>query len=139
MDTNKGKVLIVDDEPGIREGFRHIFDWDGLGLALIGTASSGEEALSIIGEVSPDIVISDIVMQGISGLQLIQETRDAGNMDTQFILISGYNEFKYAQKAISLGVAAYILKPIDKAELEEALIRIRQRKRSRRSGKRSIR
>ena len=128
MDTNKGKVLIVDDEPGIREGFRHIFDWDGLGLALIGTASSGEEALSIIREVSPDIVISDIVMQGISGLQLIQETRDAGNTDTQFILISGYNEFKYAQKAISLGVAAYILKPIDKAELEDALIRIRQKK-----------
>ena len=108
MDTNKGKVLIVDDEPGIREGFRHIFDWDGLGLALIGTASSGEEALSIIREVSPDIVISDIVMQGISGLQLIQETRDAGNTDTQFILISGYNEFKYAQKASKKSVSTLL-------------------------------
>ena len=127
MDTSKGKVLIVDDEPDIREGFRHILDWDSLGLSIIGMASSGEEALSIIKEVVPDIVISDIVMKGLSGLDVIRMAREAGIASTQFILISGYNEFRYAQTAISLGVSDYILKPISKDELEAAVLKIRRK------------
>ena len=125
----EGKVLIIDDEPDIREGFRHMLDWDSLGLSIIGTASSGEEALPIIRKVSPDIVISDIVMHGLSGLDVIRKTKEAG-IDTSFILISGYNDFRYAQKAISLGVSDYLLKPVDKDELLEALLKILGRLRS---------
>ena len=106
MVMDKGKVLIVDDEPDIREGFRHILDWDGMGLTIIGTASSGEEALPIIRSLHPDIVLSDIVMNGMSGLDLIERAADEG-IEAQFILISGYNEFKYAQKAIALGASMF--------------------------------
>ena len=126
---NKLKVLIIDDEPDIREGFRHILDWDRLGLSIVGTASSAEDAFPIIMQVIPDIVISDIVMKGMSGLDLVKKTREAGISTTQFILVSGYNEFRYAQKAISLGVSDYLLKPINKEELEEAVAKIQRKTR----------
>lgn len=126
MVMDKGKVLIVDDEPDIREGFRHILDWDGMGLTIIGTASSGEEALPIIRSLHPDIVLSDIVMNGMSGLDLIEKAASEG-IEAQFILISGYNEFKYAQKAIALGASNYILKPVDKDELEKAVLKAKSR------------
>jgi len=109
-------VLIVDDEYTIREGIKNTFKWDEYGLKVCGTASSGYEALELIEKYTPEIVILDIKLMDIDGLEVLEVIREKYS-NIKVILISGYDEFEYAQKAIELNAFSYILKPIDDKKL----------------------
>jgi two-component system, response regulator YesN len=110
------KLLIVDDETWVRERLKHTIKWSDIGLEVIGEAEDGEEALALTEALSPDIVITDIRMPCINGLEYIKKLRDNHN-DTKFIIISGYSDFEYAQRALKLGAYDYILKPIEDDDL----------------------
>ncbi|MGO4937868.1 response regulator transcription factor [Fundicoccus sp. Sow4_H7] len=110
------KVLIVDDEPVVREGMKQIIDWQNLGFDLIGTAANGNEALQMMKSQEVDIVITDIRMPEIDGIELIKLIRE-NDYHCEFIIVSGYSEFTYAKEAIHQGVSSYLLKPIDEKEL----------------------
>ena len=113
-------VLIADDEQKICQLIEKLVDWPGLGMRVAGTARNGIEALEKIRRDRPDIVITDIRMPGYDGLELIRLGKEC-NPRMEFIIISGYRHFEYAQTAIRYGVGAYILKPIRRDELTEAL------------------
>lgn len=115
------KVILVEDEPIIREGLRTTTPWADYGCQVVGEASDAVEAEMLILQLKPDIVITDIYMPGVSGLQLIERVK--GSVSCEFIIISGYDEFEYAQKAVYLGVKGYLLKPIDDNELKDVIQR----------------
>ncbi len=114
------KVMLVDDEVFITEGLMAIIDWEALGLKVIHRAENGQEALKKFNEDSADIIVTDINMPIMTGLELVKEIKETGQ-NVKFIILSGYDEFSYAKKAIEYGVENYILKPIDEDELESAL------------------
>ncbi len=116
-------VLIVDDEPAVCRLLRHLIRWEELDMTLSGFVYDGQEALELLEEKKPDIVITDICMPGKSGLELIQESQCRG-YDISYIIISGYREFKFAKQAISLGVEDYLLKPLKEQEVNQILYRI---------------
>ena len=118
------KVIIADDEPRICKLIEKLINWEELEMEVIKVASNGVETLEYIKEFNPDIVITDIRMPGYDGLEIIERTRKF-NLDTEFIIISGYSEFEYAKKAINYKVNGYLLKPINKEELENALIEVK--------------
>lgn len=115
------KVMLVDDEGFARQGLRSMIDWEACGYEVCAEAEDGEEALRMIGEHAPDLVITDIRMPVLSGLELIRAVRGTGNRSVKFIIVSGYGDFSYAQQAIKFGVRDFILKPVDDAEMMEAL------------------
>ncbi len=115
------KVIIVDDEPIIREGLKKHVNWNELGLEVIYVAKSAEEAFLFAIENPPDILITDICMGGKDGLTLISDLLDKG-IAPQVILISSYSDFTYAQRAIKFSVVkAYVLKPVDLDNLNDIL------------------
>ena len=114
------RVLIADDERIIRDGISKMIDWTSLGLELAGTAEDGRAACELIGKLRTEIVITDIRMPEMDGLELIQ-TVQASRPETIFIILSGHGEFEYANQAMKYGVKHYILKPCDESEIEEAL------------------
>lgn len=114
------KVLIADDEIKVCRLISCLIDWEAMGLSVIGMVHDGLSAFRFIKEYTPDIVITDIKMPRYDGLELIKNAREY-NSDIHFIIISGYSDFSYAQKAIKFGVEDYLLKPIKKKELELAL------------------
>lgn len=116
------KVLIVDDEYLAREGMKKTIDWDILGCKVCGEASNGIEAIEYSKNFKPDIIITDINMPGISGLDMAFKVREL-LPDCKFIIITGYDEFQYAKEAIKLKAVDFILKPIDEDELIEAIKR----------------
>ena len=120
MTENIRKVLIVDDEYFIGKLIYKLVDWDSKSLECADILDNGEDAIDYIKSNTPDIVITDIRMPGISGLDLIRETRDISNK-IQYIIISGYREFEYAREAMKYGIDHYVLKPINKDDLNEAL------------------
>lgn len=120
------KVLIVDDEPSIREGMTTLIEWESFGFEVCGTAANGREALAKADELEPDLMLVDIRMPGINGLELIERIREKGS-DCHFLILSGYSDFDYAKKAIGFRVDGYLLKPVDEKELCESLARIRDR------------
>lgn len=117
------KVYIADDEKGIRTLLQHIIEWDKLSLTMIGSSDNGLDALDEIIELHPDIVITDIQMYGLNGLDLIQKVRGYYE-DLHFIIISGYQFFEYAHTAIKYGVDDFVLKPISKKEINDVLGKI---------------
>jgi two-component system response regulator YesN len=119
------KVLIVDDEPWIVYGLKNLIDWETLGFKVIGEAYNGVTALEMILKEKPDVVISDIRMPGLNGIELIEKMKQEG-LDTATILISGYSEFEYARKAINLGAFDYLLKQVNQKELTDTLLRLKQ-------------
>ncbi len=119
------KVIIADDEPKICQLIIKLIDWEELNMTLVATANNGVTTLELIKEKSPDIVITDIRMPGYDGLELIERSKRL-NPDLQFIIISGYSQFEYAKTAISHGVKDYLLKPINKSELNESLLRVKK-------------
>lgn len=117
-------LLIVDDEAEIRSGLRSIIPWENYSISVIGTAANGAEALDQIRYYEPDIVITDIQMPGMSGLELVRRAKDE-QFSTSFVILSGYDEFEYAKTAIRHGVCDYLLKPISIKELTELLIKLK--------------
>lgn len=109
-------VIVVEDEAVIRRGIVLTTDWASLDLRVIGEAANGVEGELLARKLRPDIIITDIAMPGIDGLEMIQNLYEE-LPDTEFIIISGHAEFAYAQKALFFGVKGYILKPIDPKEL----------------------
>ncbi|HEX3045145.1 MAG TPA: response regulator transcription factor [Bacillota bacterium] len=118
------KVLLVDDEPYVIEGLKEMIDWEKRGYQICGEASNGEDAFQMIQDFDPDLVITDIRMPAMDGLQLIQQTREGGNSKVQFIILSGYDDFSYIQYAMKFGITDYLLKPIDDEEIRTTLDRI---------------
>jgi two-component system response regulator YesN len=117
------KVLLVDDEKIILDGISQMIDWRSLGTELVGTAANGVEAYERIKELAPDIVISDIRMPGMDGLDLVAAvSRDFPGV--RFALLSGFGEFDYASKAMQYGVKHYLLKPTNELKISEALSEI---------------
>ena len=117
------KVFLVDDEIVIREGIRESFPWDQTPYTLVGEAPDGEMALPMIRDTNPDIVITDIKMPFMDGLELCRSLR-ARMPWIGIIVLSGYDEFEYARQCIQLGVREYLLKPINSADLKEALDKV---------------
>lgn len=117
------KVFLVDDEIVVREGIRTSFPWDSSGFVLAGEAPDGEIALSLLREIKPDILITDIRMPFMDGLALSREAL-AFMPSLKIIILSGYDEFTYAREALTLGVKEYLLKPVSAQELENALRRV---------------
>ena len=114
------KVLIVDDEDTIVRGLIKIMPWEKYDCEVVGAAENGEEAIKMIRKIKPDILFTDISMPQVDGLNMIEAIRkEFPNM--QISILSGYSEFDYAKRAISLGVVRYILKPSTYDELEESL------------------
>lgn len=112
------KVLIVDDDFYVLKGLKTLIPWEELGAEIIGEAKNGEEAFSIALEKSPDIIISDIKMPIMDGLELCKKIHDA-MIDTNFIFLSAYEDFDYALSAMRYGVKNYIIKPIDREKIEK--------------------
>lgn len=120
------RLLAVDDEPFITEGLKHIIDWEEYGIELTGTASNGVEALELIKSLGADILITDIKMPKMSGLELIQRVKKIAP-NTRFIVLSGYDDFEYLKESIKLGIENYLLKPVNCEELEETIINVRNK------------
>lgn len=118
------KLLIVDDEKTIRETIAKLIDWEKLGITLIGSAENGLEALNMILDESPEIVMTDIRMPGLSGLDLIRQIHVL-NQDTQFIILSGYEEFEYAKEAMRYGIRHYLLKPCNEEQIIDAILSVK--------------
>jgi two-component system response regulator YesN len=115
------KVVLVDDEHFVRKGILALVDWQDCGFEVCAEASNGEDALEIIEQTKPDLVITDIRMPVLDGLELIRHLVEDKQFPTKFIILSGYNDFKYAQKAVRYGVVDFILKPLDQEEIEIVL------------------
>ncbi len=110
------KVLIVDDEPFILEGLKMIISWEEYGLEIIGQAENGMEALEFIKKNHIDILITDITMPQMNGLQLIDNAKGI-RPDIKCVVLSGYNDFDYVKQGIRLGIENYLLKPVTVKEL----------------------
>lgn len=113
-------ILVADDESIIREGIKYLFDYESLGYRIVDEAASGDEAYEKIMNLQPDVVLMDIRMPGMTGLDVINKAREQG-FRGKVVIISSYTDFKYAQEAIRYGVQYYITKPIDEEELEQIL------------------
>ena len=120
------RVLIADDEPIIREGLRDCIDWMTIGMEIVGEAEDGEEALELAIKLNADILLVDMNMPFLNGIELIRRLQEKCPQ-CRFLIVSGHDEFSYAQAAVRLGVDDYILKPVQPAQLNDALARLRQR------------
>lgn len=110
------RLVIADDEKAIRETIATFIDWKSLDIEVVAVCKNGNEAYDAILDEYPDIVLTDIRMPGMSGLEMIQRLKDVGG-NIEFIILSGYGEFEYAKKAMELGVDHYLLKPCNENEI----------------------
>lgn len=117
-------VLIVDDEVFICALVKNLINWEELGLEFLGEVYNGEDAIKIIKEQRPDIVITDIRMPKIGGLELMRLANEIPDYQTHFIIISGHKQFDYAYEAIKYGAVDFLLKPINQIELNDTLKRL---------------
>lgn len=120
------KAIIADDEQKICQLIQRLVKWDELDIEIVGTADNGLDAFELICQHQPDIVITDIRMPGLDGLELIKKVKEH-NLSPSFIIISGYRHFEYAHNALKYGVEDYLLKPIKKDELVATLVKISDR------------
>jgi two-component system response regulator YesN len=119
------KLFIIDDEYDVIEGIRDSVNWNEYNIEMCGGAGNGEEALKKIIDVRPDILIVDMNMPVMGGIELMEKIRAAG-IDAEFIILSGHDDFNYAQKAINLGAAEYLLKPCHIEGILNAVLNVRE-------------
>lgn len=119
------RVLLVDDEEDIRVGISRKMDWAGLGFALVGEAENGKDALELAESLRPDVVLTDIKMPFMDGLELCR-ILTMRLPASKFVVFSGFDDFEYAKQAIQMNVSEYILKPINAQELSAVLMRLRE-------------
>lgn len=129
------RIYLADDETWIVIGLKKQIEKSGLPFQVIGEANNGVAAMEEILEKKPDILISDIRMPGLNGLQLLEKLREKG-IDMKVIFISGYAEFEYAQSAIRMGTFDYLLKPVEQEKLNQVLERLLGAFRTERGGRR---
>lgn len=126
------KALLVDDEKHVLEGLRQMIPWEGLGIHQLEFASNGEEAWARFVESPPEIVMTDMNMKGMNGIELVRKIREV-NPDIPILVLSGYDDFAYTKTAIEMNVTRYILKPSMAGEIEreirEVLNEMRQKRR----------
>ena len=120
----KLRVLLVDDEIMIREGFKKLFDWEAHECVVVGEAADGMEAITKIDEEQPDIVIMDINIPIINGLKVIQLSR-VKYPSMAFVIVSGYDDFSYCREALRLQITDYILKPVNYEEFGSCIDRLK--------------
>lgn len=119
------KLLLVEDEEKIRNGIKNVINWEKMGVGLYSEASNGYEALNLIYNEAPDIVLTDIKMPVMDGLQLIEKLRKE-LPKIKSVIMSGYDDFDYIQKAIKLGVSDYILKPSGAHEIQDVIEKVKK-------------
>lgn len=123
-------VQIVDDEPITRNGLSEMIDWEGLGFEVSCLAQNGKQALEQLEVEKVDLIITDIEMPIMNGLQFIKEVRDEEfekQSDVkEIIVLTAYDEFQYAKTALRYGVKEYILKPFDIEEIESILKKVKE-------------
>ena len=115
------RILLVDDEPFILEGLKHIINWDEHGIEIAGQASNGLEAMEILSSTRVDILLTDIRMPKMNGLELIRMAREK-DASIHSIVLSGYDDFEYVKEALKLGIENYLLKPVSREELSATLL-----------------
>ena len=120
------KVVVVEDEELVRKGIVLTVDWAGAGCAVVGEAANGEEGLEVIRRYRPDLIVTDIRMPKLDGIEMLRRLREEGNR-AHVVFLTAYSDFSYAQSALKLGAADYLLKPFHDGELEETIARIRSR------------
>lgn len=117
------KVLIADDERIALKMLKKLINWEELGLTCVGCAENGKELFQMILDQKPDLVVTDILMPGYTGLEIIAKTLEAG-LEPRFLITSAYANFEYARTAMRLGVEDFLAKPVEKEELNGSLARI---------------
>ena len=120
------RTLLVDDEYYIRERLKIMLDWESLGFTVVGEAENGRQALERLNETSAQLLLIDIKMPEMSGLELAKEIHET-HPHVFIIILTGFNTFEYARQAIQYGVSSYLLKPIDRAELKEQLCLLKRK------------
>lgn len=115
------RVVVVEDSLLLRKGIIFTTDWNALHCEVVGEAENGLEGFKIIQELHPDIVITDIRMPVLDGLEMIERLHN--HCDALFIILTAYNSFEYARKALRFGVVEYISKPLDELEFQSLLVR----------------
>ncbi|MBP3520890.1 MAG: response regulator [Oscillospiraceae bacterium] len=120
------KVVVVEDEALVRRGIVLTVDWAGVDCAVVGEAADGMEGLEVIRESQPDLVVTDIKMPRLDGLEMVRQLREEGNR-AHVIILTAYSDFSYAQAALKLGAVDFLLKPFQDGELEEAVTRLKSR------------
>ncbi|MDE5718221.1 MAG: response regulator, partial [Lachnospiraceae bacterium] len=113
------RVMLVEDEDLILQGIRCIIDWEELSMTVVSMVHNGKEALEQFRENPVDIIVTDVEMPQMNGLELLEEIRKI-SPETRCIILSGYEEFAYARAALKLDVEEYILKPINEEQLRQA-------------------
>ncbi len=119
------KVVIVDDEKQIADGLCKMIRWSDIGFEVCGTARNGLDAVKLIKSCNADLVISDVRMPVMDGIKLLEHVRTEISEEIEFVILSGFGEFKYAQKAVQYNARNYLLKPVDEDELYTTLLEIK--------------
>lgn len=119
------KVLLVDDEYMILQGLKKIIPWEELGFDVVFTAKRGKEAIGYLRDHPVDLLITDVTMPEMSGIDLLRELKHE-EIEVNTLILSGYQEFEYVKQGMELGVKGYLLKPVDKDELYQHVVQIKQ-------------
>ena len=117
-------VIVADDEEEIRRGIVWKVKWEEIGFQVVGEAENGIEALELVEKLEPDLLLTDIRMPFLSGIELARQVREV-RPTVQIAFLSGFDEFSYAQQAIQYNIVSYMLKPISSGELEKELWKIK--------------
>ncbi len=121
------RVMVVEDEEMIRRGIVLAVDWAALDCVVVGEAANGEEALATAAECRPSLIITDLKMPKMDGLEMVRRLREAGN-DAYVIILTAYDSFTYAQQAIRLGAVDFLLKPFHDGDLENAVLALQKKR-----------
>ena len=131
------KLLIVDDEYLVREGLKETVDWAALDIQVVGTAENGQRGLALARELEPDLIIADVRMPVMDGLDMAKALFDE-KADVAVIMYSGYKDFEYARRALDSGVYGFLLKPIENAELVKRIKEVLQKLQDKRDSSRML-
>ena len=120
------KVLVVDDEPVVRRGIVLGVDWASMGCVIVGEAANGEDGILAVERYKPNLIITDVRMPGMSGIEMMNELRHRG-CRAHAILLTAYSDFEYARAALQFGADDYLLKPFKNQELVNAINQVRRK------------